>query len=151
MYYHDNVLYYDHNTIHCIMVIIKRYKGIWYSVWTLLGKTKIKELPFITDDFLQFFEGKVDDIRRRTESAVESTYSPSPGCHFNEFLPISPDDVIKVISAAPNKQLSLTSWPTWLLKECITDVSSFIATVCNLSMSTGQVPSSLKKATSRHS
>ena len=38
------------------------------------------------------------------------------------------------------------SWPTWLLKEFTTDVSPFIVTVCNLSMSTGPVPSSIKMA-----
>ena len=118
-------------------------KGLWFSVSTLLGKRKIIESPFFSSMFL---EDKVDDIRRKTEGAVEPTYLPSPGCHFNELLPISPEDVINVISAAPNKQSSLDPWPTWLLKECTTDVSPFIAAVCNLSMSTGQIPSSLKKA-----
>ena len=91
-------------------------KGLWSSVSTLLEKKKIKESPIFTaDDFLKFFEDKVDDIRCKTEGAVEPTYSSSPCCHFNEFSPISPHNVIKVISAAPNKQSSLNPWPTWLL------------------------------------
>ena len=84
-----------------------------------------------------------------TEGTVEPAYSPSPGCHFNEYSLISPDNVIKVILAAPKNQSSLDPWPTSLFKECTidhADVSPVIAAVCNLSMSTGQIPSSLKEA-----
>ena len=107
---------------------------------------KQESLFFTMDDFLKFFKDKVDDIWHKTECAVEPMYSPSPGCHFNKFSSVSPDDVIKVISATPYKQSSLDPWPSWLLKECTTDVSPFIAAVCNLSMSTEQVPLSLKEA-----
>ena len=54
--------------------VSKRYKGIV----VLFVDASVKEEDqgiaiFTVDDFLKFFEDEVDDIRRKTEGAVEPT------------------------------------------------------------------------------
>ena len=58
---------------------------------------------------------------------------------------LSFDDVTQLIRRKPPKQSALDPWPTWLLKECADDISSFLTKIINLSMSCGSVPAHLKE------
>ena len=126
-------------------LVSKQHKNwLWPSMAMLLGERKIEDVPvFASDDFLKFFEKTVDDIRRKTKGTAEPIYSPSSSCNFNEFSPISPDDVIKVIGHF--NQAIVTGFLAYMVaQQCTTELSPFIATLCKLSMSTVQVLSWLK-------
>ena len=91
----------------------------------------MKESPtFAASDCLKFFKNNIDDIRCNTKGSAEPVYLSSSGCHLNEFSLINLYDVVKVISATPNKQSLLVPCRTWLLKECINEVSPFITATC---------------------
>ena len=48
--------------------------------------------------------------------------------------------------AAPNKQCALDPAPTWLVKECFSELSLFITYICNRSLNEGYLPKSQKAA-----
>jgi len=63
-----------------------------------------------------------------------------------EFLPITTEDVIKVIVSSPAKQCSLDILPTWLMKEAAPLLAPFIARMFNQSFAIGRFPSKWKHA-----
>ena len=74
------------------------------------------------------------------------TFAPPPGFQLNDFADIVIGGVSKLIRSAPLNQSFLDPLPTWLLKECAEIISPFIASLCNASMKSGQVPKALKEA-----
>ena len=67
-------------------------------------------------------------------------------CQLPAFYLISSDDMRKIIRESPTKSCSLDPLPTFLLKECLNEVTPVITTIVNSSLSTGIVPKDLKKA-----
>ena len=56
-------------------------------------------------------------------------------------------EVRRLILNASNKQCSLNPIPTWLLKECVSDIVPFLVDLFNRTLSsTGEMPRALKKA-----
>ena len=95
---------------------------------------------------MTFFGRKIADVRKDTEGAQPPSYSPSPLSNFVGFIPLTVDNVRKLIADAPSKQSDLDPWPTWLMKDCANDVSSYITRLTNISMASGCVPPTLKAA-----
>ena len=62
----------------------------------------------------------------------------------NEFLPITPANVVELISALSDKQLAADPLPTWLLKRSADVLAAFLCQLFNLSLQHGCVPSSFK-------
>jgi len=60
----------------------------------------------------------------------------------NEFLPITPADVVKLINALPDKQSATDPLPTWLLRRSADVLAPFPCQLFNLSLQHGCVPSS---------
>ena len=63
-----------------------------------------------------------------------------------EFLSITTEDVIKVITSSPAKQCSLDILPAWLMKEAAPLLAPFIARIFNQSFAIGHFPSKWKHA-----
>jgi hypothetical protein len=55
----------------------------------------------------------------------------------------------KIVMQSPSKQCELDALPTWLLKDCLSELNETITCIVNLSLATGKFPVSLKCATVR--
>ena len=93
-----------------------------------------------------FFGKKVADVRKDNAGAPPPSLAPSPPSSFVGFSPVAADSVMKLIIAAPLKQSDLDSWPTWLMKDCVNDISPYISNLFNISLVSGFVPPTLKEA-----
>ena len=121
-------------------------KGLWSSLSTLLRKRRSRNRLFL----LQMTPSS--SLRTRS-----TTFDVKPKVQLNlhtrhHLVVISMNFLLsaQTMSSRSYQQLK-TNNRRWTLGlhsclKCTTDVSPFIAAVCNLSMSTGQVPSSLKEA-----
>lgn len=99
------------------------------------------------DDFANFFDGKIDKIRRSTAQAPPPAIaSRDVAQKLSVFDPVTPEEVHRLIIASPAKQCSLDPIPTWLLKRVSCVLSPAIAAMCNASFKQHAVPASLKKA-----
>jgi hypothetical protein len=98
------------------------------------------------DDFGKFFEDKIEKVRASTVSAKPPDITVSSTSELSSFEKTSVDEVLRLITASPSKQCSLDPIPTWLLKECKTDLASFLTNLFNKSLAAGEIPSSLKVA-----
>ena len=56
---------------------------------------------------MTFFEQKIADVRKDTEGAQPSSFTPSPSSDFTGFTPLTVDNVKKLITDAPMKQSDL--------------------------------------------
>ena len=62
----------------------------------------------------------------------------------NEFLPVTPADVVTLIKAVPDKQSASDPLPTWLLKRSADLLAPFLCQLFNRSLQRRSVPSSFK-------
>ena len=63
-----------------------------------------------------------------------------------DFYPATENEIKKLIKESPSKSCSSDPIPTWLIKKCIDYLVPIITVVINLSLSSGNMPSNLKKA-----
>jgi hypothetical protein len=109
-------------------------------------------LQELADDFITFFSKKPADLRADLDKReiggnhLDDLLSPAVAdedCLF-DFPPVSRTDVIDIVKLCPTKSCSLDPIPTVLLK-CVIDIlATPIASLYNLSVSTGVFPSKLK-------
>jgi hypothetical protein len=120
--------------------------------WTAINRLMCRSpspdssCDILPDQFLDYFSDKVARIRQHTEAAGDVPYSDFAGPTFSEFSKVTVEDVDKLIRAAPCKQCCLDPAPTWLVKECVDLLASFVTVFINRSLSEGQVPCSQKTA-----
>ena len=62
------------------------------------------------------------------------------------FRPVTESELIKLIKESPNKSCASDPIPTWLFKECATDLVGNLVDIFNESLTSGVVPSSFKQA-----
>ena len=65
---------------------------------------------------------------------------------FSAFESLSEDRVKQLIMKSPNKQCSLDPIPTWILKECLDIILSFVTRIINSSLQTGHFADAWKEA-----
>ena len=70
----------------------------------------------------------------------------TPCSYLDVFIPVSQDDVKKIILSSPTKSCSLDSWPTFLVKKHLDILIVPITEVVNLSLSTGEFPEKFRTA-----
>ena len=124
-------------------------KKLWKSFNTVLGRageSSLSTAGLASEEFLNFFSSKTDDVARSTASAPYPVLTDTASNSFTSFDVISVNDVINLITAVPNKQCALDPAPTWLIKEFIELLAPFFAYVCNRSLGEGYVPTSQKAA-----
>ena len=139
---------------------VKDQKELFQLVNNLLDKKGDKTLPETGSDeelasqFSKYFEAKITSIRKSllANSVPQTTKADTwqavdlDQSGFSNLSCITAADVEAVIKSMPTKSCSLDFVPTWLLKECISEIAPYIAHVVNLSFSTGIFPSCLKQA-----
>jgi Reverse transcriptase (RNA-dependent DNA polymerase) len=125
-------------------------RALWKCIDNILcrGEEPISSATIITgNNFADFFENKVNDIRAVTEGAPPAEFVDAASTEqLSNFTPVSTDDVIKQVMDAPNKYSSLDPLPTWLLKSNIDLLAPHIACIFNNSMKFGVVPTQFKEA-----
>lgn len=136
-------------------------KALFKKINRLLG-TEEAELPKciseakLAEQFSTYFSSKIDNIRTDilAEKVTSGTYTPcynsdAADCTFNHFSNLSENDVLGIIKSMPNKFCDLDPIPTWLLKECLTELLPVIHYIINESLMTGSFPQCLKSASIR--
>ena len=128
-------------------------KKLWQALQHVLNKGRKMILPphqsdkSLVNQFASFFTQKIKRIRdtflASTTTVVPPTDLPPNLSHFCE---VSENDVLKIIKNSPNKSYLLDPVPTFLLKDCVDILLSFITKLVNLSLVNGVFPQQFKKA-----
>ena len=116
---------------------------------TLLGKEKSSSnvsSSITPDQFVRFFQNNVEQVRTHTALAKPPSILLTSTLFMDEFQPVTADEIIKLIMAAPNKYCSLDPSPTWIIKKCCVHIASFVALMCTRSLQEGYFPASQKSA-----
>jgi hypothetical protein len=95
-----------------------------------------------------FFENKVEQIRN---SLPQSTMAPSA---FDQpatstlaaLIPVSQEEVKRVVRQSPTNSCDLDLWPTWLIKKHLMHLLPFITCLINASITKKTVSTSFKEA-----
>ena len=101
--------------------------------------------------FATFFKAKIDKISSEFDETASNHDAVFGEDHqtthmLNCFDPVSVVEVEQVISKLSNKTCMLDPLPTWLLKQNMCVVSSFITKVVNASLQNGIFPDAFKQA-----
>ena len=128
-------------------------KKLWNSLKDVLHRKEESVLPddnettSLADRFGIFFRDKIARIRSSFSSVCSCLSSPdSPPPCFPAFASVSQDDILKFINKSPTKSCTLDPWPTFLVKECLDILLPSITKLVNLSLSSGVVPATFKRA-----
>ena len=102
----------------------------------------------LPDVFGQYFRDKVSTIREDIDVTPhrQPCFEIFSGTYFNEFVPVTQEDVRSIILSAPHKTCSLDPIPTPLLIRHLDSLIEFITSIINESLQSGVVPSVFKHA-----
>ena len=124
---------------------------------SLMGKNGETILPThscdktLADQFLSFFHNKIDNIRTGICAMVDEPLVEIPDQSFNGvplncFSSVTLQKIRHIILKAPSKSCELDPLPSWLLKECVDELSPIVTSIVNASLNHAIVPLSLKTA-----
>ena len=124
---------------------------------SLMGKNGETILPThscdktLADQFLSFFHNKIDNIRTGLCAMVDEPLVEIPdqsfnGVQLNCFSSVTLQEIRHIILKAPSKSCELDPLPSWLLKECVDELSPIVTSIVNASLNHAIVPLSLKTA-----
>ena len=103
------------------------------------------------DQFLSFFHNKIDNTRTGLCAMVDEPLVEIPDQTFNG-VPLNCSLVLPykkirhIILKAPGKSCELDPLPSWLLKECVDELSQVGTSIVNASLNHANVPLSFKTA-----
>ena len=102
---------------------------------------------FTADEFASFFVDKVEAVRQSTSSTPLHHVSETAAHTTASWEPVTPDDVVKLISKRAEQELS-TRCSTDLVGEAVsgTPIAPFISRLFNKSLATGCFPKLMKHA-----
>ena len=110
------------------------------------------ECQSLVTSFNTFFISKIANIHQSIANTLASSSTSSfpprqfSGASLSTLPPVSPTEVLKAISALPNKTSPLDPLPTSILKKYFPILSPILSKLANLSFSTGVFPSTFKSA-----
>ena len=124
---------------------------------SLMGKNGETILPThscdktLADQFIFFFHNKIDNIRTGLCAMVDEPLVEIPDQSFNGvplncFSSVTLQEIRHIILKAPSKSCELDPLPSWLLKECVDELSPIVTSIVNASLNHAIVPLSLKTA-----
>ena len=102
--------------------------------------------------FVDYFKNKIELIRNNLEESLNTSTDQLPstapihGLSLEQFKVVSESDVRKVITSSPTKPCALDPIPTWLLKQCLDQVSPVLTVIVNTSLSCADFTPELKRA-----
>ena len=133
-------------------------KALYKKINKLIGANEVS-LPKCTSDeklaekFKVFFTEKIEKIRSEIDEEKRTSDPPhinnnrlKENVSFKQFYPMLHEDITKLINNMPDKFCALDRIPTWLLKQCLPELSNIICFIVNSSLSSGVFPDTLKSA-----
>lgn len=131
--------------------------GIHKIAKHLMGEEETSSFPQhesaqeLAGRFSDYFRDKIGAIREKLDDAhVPQSQPHMDSCNstykLQRFEPTTEEEIKKLIRASPCKSCDLDPLPTWLVKECATELAPKIASIVNNSLASSNVPSSLKCA-----
>ena len=118
----------------------------------LLVDQHTQQLPSDDDDthlaniFCDYFAQKIDNIRNNFTLTTETEETLPQDIKFDQFRPVSIDEIRKVITSYNSKSCELDPIPTWLLKLCIDELLPLLTSIINKSFEYGVFPIKFKQA-----
>jgi len=128
---------------------------LWNTISNILHRHQSPSLPTtisassVAQSLAEFFKDKLIKLRANIPSTSVSPHLPAPATNppaFESFRLTNAVEITSMIKCLPDKQCDLDPLPTGLLKKCLPVLAPTIANIVNLSLSTGDFPSSLKQA-----
>jgi len=94
-------------------------RKLWRTMSGIMGEkqTSSDSGGFTADEFASFFVDKVEAVRQSTSSTPLHHVSETAAHTMASWKPVTPDDVLILISNALNKSCQLDAAPTWLAKQ----------------------------------
>jgi len=125
-------------------------KKLWRTFNSVLGDINTDETSELSaDQFVTFFQDKVDSVRSSTESTPLYDVPYRSTRTLDELTPVTVDEVNKLIGSAPCKTCQLDPAPTWLIKDNSGLLAPFIALLFDKLLATGRFLSGFKNAVVR--
>lgn len=154
----------DRARMHCNKEKVDLAKGdlkqTYRVVNSLVTSDSSPSLPSCTsdellaNDFGSYFTDKIKNIRNGLDEENNMIDSTVPECSnvtssFNVFKPIEKEEVVKLVKSMKSKQCPDDPIPTWLVKECVNELSHVLTLIINSSLQSGYFPDALKHASVR--
>ena len=140
-------------------------KQLFHITKNIMGDTGTTNMPSfvspgaLAQRFSDHFTDKVRHIRQgmcdrddNHSSATRAALSDDvcfDGVPLINFMPITESDVERLVAVAPCKTCELDPIPTWLLKQCSSELVPVITTIINASLTKSVVPPDFKRAVIR--
>ena len=126
----------------------------------LMGDTNECQLPksdsntVLANQFCDFFHGKIDAIRdylsnNRDPSATFSSDVRFSGKTLDVLVPVTEDEIRKIVITAASKSCELDPLPTCSFKECLDVLLPRVTSIVNKSLEDAEVPLNFKQAVVR--
>src|SRR6218665_673211 len=123
------------------------WRGINYGLGRGGDGEPVPDPGLSAEAFSPYFDRKVADIRSATDGAPPPVFRDIPTSdRLSTFIPVTTDVICTMVRVATAKYSIKDPMPTWLLKTCIDLLAPYIASLFNLSLSSGTVPTSYKDA-----
>ena len=103
----------------------------------------------LANDFGDYFYRKITLIQeeiQRCNIPSPSFTVPCPSSSLKRFRTVTQDDVSKLIMSSSNATCRLDPAPTWLVKDCVNELSPIFTRMINFSLTSGCGPSIWKPA-----
>ena len=140
-------------------------KQLFHITKNIMGDTGTTNMPSfvspgaLAQRFSDHFTDKVRHIRQgicdrddNQSSITRAALSDDvcfDGVPLTNFVPITESDVERLVAIAPCKTCELDPIPTWLLKQCSSELVPLITTIINASLTKSVVPPDFKRAVIR--
>ena len=132
-------------------------KRLFVLTKRLMGDSGKVMLPSFThpedlaERFSEYFTTKITTIRHKISEENPPAYEVSSepafdGTLMTDFAEATEDEVRKLIARSPCKSCDLDPLPTWLLKECSSQLVPLLTMIINKSLTSATVPPSFKRA-----
>ena len=124
-------------------------KKLWTSFQSLGCRQQtnhIRDDQIDAKNLANYFQQKVDDLRRKTLLASDLEAEESVNNTLSNWRRADHDTVIKLIQRAPNKSCELDPAPTWIIKQCAEVLAPFLVILFNKSLDHQCFPATMKHA-----
>jgi len=98
------------------------------------------------NDFISYFNKKVDSVRAETDQAPPPEIEQVDGLLMTNFMITTPEQIVRMINSSSNKSCTLDPVPTEIIKKCSDLLAPFITEIFNRSLIEGHLPQSQKIA-----
>lgn len=101
----------------------------------------------LANDFGEYFYRKITLIQDEIlQSDIPPHTVPRPSSSLKCFKPATQDNVSNLITSSSKATCQLDPVPTWLVKDCVNELSPIFTRMINFSLTSGSVPSNWKSA-----